>query len=165
MKKLSLNFIFTSILILVLVSCNTENDINTDGQGGFESEDNNMVENSALTPSSAVLSETPVERIRQTPHTSNPEDHLMVHQVDFPLDEYKSNPRMLEDLALQDYADFESYYPKHKGKKGEEVIDYPDKLQFSFELFESPYHTNPYKIVDLEVVRNDNGFLVVVEKK
>jgi len=86
----------------------------------------------------------------------------IIHQMDLSADILKEFPDTLSKLAVDWYKSFDGYFPKAIADNFEEgvsqeIIVYPDRLTFEFQMFESKYDSVPYLIKKVTVKRNTTG--------
>lgn len=114
------------------------------------------------------IDEAPIEYTRfvQFPSDANWNGKPMVQQVELCSRILNNNPDTLSNLALMRYKTYDSYFPIAISDNFEEgisteIIMYPEKLIFQFQVFENEFAAKPYLIKSICVMRNDNGEVYV----
>ena len=85
-------------------------------------------------------------------------------QIDLSQNILNDFPDTLSKLAINQYNSYQNHFPRAIADNFEEgtsreIIYYPKKLIFRFELFENEYYGKPYLTKDITVRRNNNGEL------
>ncbi|MBN2892316.1 MAG: hypothetical protein JXL97_10635 [Bacteroidales bacterium] len=104
-------------------------------------------------------------RCIQFPGDNNFNGKPLIHQLDIKLEDLENNPDTLNNLAKNWYWNFKDSYPisisdNFEDGISKEIIDYPKKLIFEFQLFEDEYSAKPYEIIFV-TLRNENGELQI----
>ena len=76
----------------------------------------------------------------------------------------KEKPDTLYKVAMSSYKNYESIFPRAiadniQNGTSKEIISYPQRLSFSFELYEKEYSKTPFSIKKITIKRGDNGEL------
>ena len=106
---------------------------------------------------------TPVRYI-EFPSDANFNGKPMTQQEDILKKIFEKFPDTLSNLAIERYKTYNYYFPKAIADNFEEgvareIVIYPKKLIFRFQLFENESASTPYITKDIIVRRNENGEL------
>ena len=106
----------------------------------------------------------PPTRYIEFPGDANFNGKPMTQQEDISSEVLEKVPDTLSNLAMERYRTYDHFFPKAIADNFEEgisreIIIYPKKLVFRFQLFENSAAMSPYRIEEITVRRNGDGTL------
>lgn len=103
-------------------------------------------------------------RYIEFPGDANFNGKPMTQQEDISKKILEKFPDTLSNLAIERYKTYDYFFPKAIADNFEdgistEMVMYPKKLIFRFQLFENGSASTPYVTKDITIMRNENGEL------
>ncbi len=103
-------------------------------------------------------------RFVEFPGDDNFNGKPLIQQVEISQKMLEKFPDTLKNLAISRYKTYEQYFPitiadNFDDGISTEIISFPEKLIFTFQLFEDEFSSKPYLIKDVVIKRNEKGEL------